>query len=45
MLFPKTGSDPAGALQEGAVASPYYVVPVTISWDQALPDSLRWPGR
>ncbi len=45
MLFPRVGPDPGGTLQEGGVASPYYSVPVTLSWDQALPESLRWPTK
>jgi len=36
MLFPKVG---------GEGGEPVYVVPISIGWDQRLPEPLTWPGR
>jgi hypothetical protein len=36
MLFPKTGGAPGEAA---------YVVPISVNWDQKLPEPISWPGR
>ncbi len=36
MLFPKTGGTPGEAA---------YVVPISVNWDQKLPEPISWPGR
>lgn len=43
MLFPRSGGE-AAAQPVGENAA-YYVVPVTISWDQTVPENIPWPSR
>ena len=43
MLFPRTGGEAAG--QGAGENAAYYVVPVTISWDQTVPENIPWPSR
>ncbi len=45
MLFPRIGPMAYQTSPNENAASLYYVVPVTISWDQALPETIRWPSR
>ena len=42
MLFPKAAADAPANVPEKGVSTSYYEVPVTISWDQALPENIQW---
>jgi len=43
MLFPRSGGE--AAAQPAGENAAYYVVPVTISWDQTVPENIPWPSR
>jgi hypothetical protein len=43
MTFPRGGAS-IDLKDRGAGAS-YYLVPITISWDQILPENIPWPSR
>jgi hypothetical protein len=47
MLFPKVGlnGDKSTDSKSGGAGSSYYVVPITMSWDQALPENILWPSK
>jgi hypothetical protein len=45
MLFPKFVAPLLIKVEEGSVGLSYYRVPVTISWDQALPENIPWPTK
>ncbi len=45
MLFPKSVAPLLIKVEAGSVGLSYYRVPVTISWDQALPETIQWPTK
>lgn len=45
MLFPKGAAEATANVPEKGVNASYYEVPVTISWDQALPENIQWSSR
>ena len=48
MLFPKVGlnGEKSSNMNGGGGAGAfYYVVPITMSWDQTLPENILWPSK
>lgn len=45
MLFPKGAAEATANVPEKGVSASHYEVPVTISWDQALPENIQWSSR